>query len=447
MGNQHGASFFSKMCAPTYGQLQVGHASHFFNPLWTPLGVNVSGPEATQRFFRETLWYFNSKRHWQGGFPGKGRGGFIAGQALLTYCLPRKVLLITGREADESIWVQAAEAEELIAKGNLDYGRLSDDELFALLNHPLPPIRGKAAGRLAAKVNQLHQFKSKYQPNPIVPRLLEMIKSGKESERIIALQSLSGCHTPAIASQVEMVGEIVRGTHEPLAVRVAAARALGRGNFRDAALPYYNDVLKLVLEKRSEPDPFGHVDNQLSRALEDYFRNMTDETLEGFSPDKALTYRVAEKFLDHKRQRVRNIGVKMLEGIPLEDFHIVADKLMHVLENDDPAYHTYSSVLNADGIGILADLNIKEGLDLLEDGIFHGGGKWGFKYSALIKALPKYGAHAKPYIAKFETHKDINKEGDRFTPRWQEAVKKIEEDENPKKLMTVEEAIQIGKRR
>jgi hypothetical protein len=150
--------------------------------------------------------------------------------------------------------------------------------------------------------------------------------------------------------------------------------------------------------------------------------------------------------MEHKRQQVRGCGTGMLVGMPPEDFHIVADKMIYVLENKDPTYHSYHNAFSTSKpvIQVLASLGIKEGMDYMLDIIFNDTSKWGFRYRMVMENLPLYGGNAKPYIPKFEAHKDINKPGDRFTARWQEMVKAIQEDENPRKLTTLEEVRQLG---
>lgn len=443
MDNQKGAAFFSKVCIPTHNALTVGHASHFFNPLWTPLGASLSGPEVTHEFFERSLWYFNGKRDWKGGFPGKGRGGFFAGQALLTYCLPRKALIITGREADKSIWIRdRKEVDRLIAMNLVKPEDRSEEELLVMLRDPIIQERVKAASELSNRLS--HKWRQQLGKDPITPTLLENLLSGSDQEKIMALQVLGGIVKGPASQFAATYAAVVNAKEESLAVRAEAALAFR--NCDSAAFPYFNDLLRLTLEERTEPDPFGHVDTKIARAFEEIFRGLnTPESREGLNMDKNLRYRVARQFLTHPRQKVRGVGTDLLKDIPLEDFHIVGDNLLHVLRNDDPSYHTYSNALDAGAITVLADLNIKDGLDFLEYGIFHGDGKWGFKYGTLIKTLPKYGANAAPYIPIFEAHGNINKPGDRFTPQWQAAVKKIREDKNPPKLITAKEAIEKGK--
>jgi hypothetical protein len=458
LGNQKGASYFSKIAAPTHRQLTYGHASPFFNPLWTPLGASLSGPEVTQRFFKKSLWHFNSKRIWQGGFvltDSRLRGGSIPGQSLLTYCLPRKALLITGREADESIWVEAKEAEKLINMDKVDYKDKSLDEVIELFNSPFSQVRLKVIKYLHGCLAGIYQYSRQKGPDKITPRLHDLIEKGNDQQRICAIACLGPGTRKTIPATVELVGKILRDQNEPIRVRIEAAKTLVMKLGQEkATYSYYKDVLQLVLVERTQPDPFGHIDKEISRVISGLLVNInlikgknkkkkTPEKLPEFF-DQDLKFEVALKLLGHKRQKVREVGVKLLKGVSLKDFHLVGEALMRVLYGKDPDYHTYSSVLDADGIGILASLNIKEGLELLEHAIFKGGGKWGFKYRALIQALPKYGANAEPYIAVFEKHKDIGKNSGRFASDWNKSVKRIRNAKNPKKLITAKEAIEYG---
>lgn len=128
------------MAATAFDDLEQGHASTFFNPLWTQLGANLSGPEVTRQFFEKALRYHNLRRRWDGGYGDWGTEGADAGVALLVYCLPRKALIITGRDADRSIWVRGDAATEVVMRSKVDYDRKSTRELIALLGDPIPQV-------------------------------------------------------------------------------------------------------------------------------------------------------------------------------------------------------------------------------------------------------------------------------------------------------------------
>jgi len=467
-GNQKGATFFSQIAATSYDSLTSGHASSFFNPLWTPLGTSLSGPKVTHQFFKRSLWYFTGERHWAGGFPEVGNAGAVAGQALLMYCLPRKALLITGREADESIFIKDAEVTKVIMRSKIDYEKKSTDELLTMLNDTFIQVRLKTQGQLAkrsgkgkgkSKGKGKGKSKSKgkakstskgQEPNNITPKVLAMMKEGNDQMKVSGFSYLAKCNEDLQLKHTDFIVKTLRDRGESIKVRVAAATTLASTAFGKKALPYFNDILKMVLEKRLEPDPFDRVENELSKVLMFILKNSETKPLDKESKiDLDLLYKVSNKFFAHKRQNVRQAGAALAEGIAKDKFYLIANNIRKALTNDDPSYHSYSQAINVPAIDILANLNIKEGLDFLVGAIFNGGGgggKWSFKYKALMKALPKYGANAEPYIKKFETHKNINRQGTRYTAPWQKVVKQIREDKNPPKLISIDEVIKQGRK-
>ena len=78
LGNKEGTKFFAKCCATTYGNLNQGHASAFFNPFWTTLGAARSGPEVTSEYFKRILPYHNQRRMHDGDVAGRPREGHHA---------------------------------------------------------------------------------------------------------------------------------------------------------------------------------------------------------------------------------------------------------------------------------------------------------------------------------------------------------------------------------
>jgi hypothetical protein len=225
----------------------------------------------------------------------------------------------------------------------------------------------------------------------------------------------------------------------PLFVRVAAAEAIGSGDHKENAYPYYNDVLALLFEERdAKADPFNHIDVKISQAIDGICSEPFKANL---VTDKDLFYNAASKMLAHKRQFGRFTGIKMLRGMPKEDFPRVGKDLMVAIENKDPTYQSYHNVQDsvAPGVEVLASLNIKEGLDILLDNMLHAEGKWGFKQRMLYHALPLYKGNAKPYIPKFEQQPNIA--AGKTSTQWQNLVKAIEADENPAKLISLAEAL------
>ena len=67
---------------------------------------------------------------------------------------------------------------------------------------------------------------------------------------------------------------------------------------------------------------------------------------------------------------------------------------------------------------------------------------------AVISALQEYGANTKPALAKLQADPRLKtiEQGGRFARAWKAMVKAIEQDKNPRKLMSFEEAKKAGKK-
>lgn len=431
MGNQEGAGFFAQLSAPSYDGLEQGHASAFFNPLWTALGANLAGPEVTQQFFKKTLWYHNGMRKWDGGYGRQGKEGPMAGVALLQYCLPRKALIITGREADKSIWLKGQDAIDAIEMSQWDYKAMPAEKLIDLaMHHELPQVRRNASGALGEHRDAL------------TPKWIEYLKTGSDEEKLLAIGQYGWwIEMEQKADRLDDIGAILRDEDVALDVRVAAAESVAY--FGEQAHKYYMDIVKLILEEYPN-DPF-----QLNQqSLGGYLDILCSEPFsKGLITDKDIFYTAARKLMNHKRQKGRENGVKLLAEMPLEDFHRVADLVMHIIENKDATYHSYHAVQGSVGgaISVLAHLNIKEGIAPLLNEL-DTNGKWGFKVRMLCATLPKYGANAKEALQQLKADPRFEKiQNGRFKGIWNQMVTAIEEDQNPPPLMSVEEAIQAGK--
>lgn len=431
MGNNEGARFFAKLSATSYDGLETGHASTFFNPLWTPLGANLAGPEVTQQFLKKTLWYHNGQRKWHGGYGDSRKEGPMAGVALLQYCLPRKALIITGREAEESIWLKGQEATDAIEMSKWDYKSMSADKLIDLaMHHPIPQVRRAAGGNLCARRDSL------------TPKWIAYLQKGTDAQKRVAIGQYGWwIKMEQKADRLDDIGAILRDASVAMDVRVAAAGSVAY--FGESAYPYYMDMVKLILAEHPN-DPF----DLTSQSLGQYLNTLCKEPFgKGLVTDKDLFYQAARKLMNHKRQHARGPGVKMLADMPLEDFHRVADLVMHIIDNKDPTYHSYHSVQGSVGgaISILAHLNIKEGIKpLLHE--LDTNGKWGFKVRMLCATLPKYGGNAREALKQVQADPRFDGiQKGRFGGIWNKMVTTIEQDNHPVKLISLEDARKAGK--
>lgn len=432
--NREGLAFYSKLSAASHDTLEQGHASNFFNPLWTPLAASFSGPEVTRQFFENSLWLHTTYRDWKGRFirqgKEKGKEGSQTGVALLTYCLPRQALIITGREADETLWLKGDAATAVVQMGQIDYESQSVDELLAMFDHAIPMVRIRAVWSLRDRESSF------------LPKVVEMLESGSKLEKISALEYFGyKCPPEQAHSQLNKMGAILGDGNEDPEVRAKAAASLSFHG--EEAYRYYDAMLQLVVDEEPE-DRFGDIDQSVGESM---VRLCGTPFSAGLVTDKALFFTAAEKLMDHKRQHARSAGVKMLADMPLEDLHHVADDVMSIIRDKDRTYHSYHGWQHTIGpaIEVLAGLNIKEGLPYAAGIIDREGGKWGFKVRMLCAALPKYGANAQKALAKIKADERLDTiEDGRFGRMWRKMVTAIEEDSSPRRLVSLEEALEMS---
>jgi len=430
-GNTRGAAFFSRMSAAAHNTMETGHTGHYFNQLWTGLGANLAGSETSAAFFKETRWLHTLNRTWDGNFTYDDAGGGIfsyrglsdAGSHLLNYCLGRHKLFITGRDSDPSIWLKGREVADTIALATLDIKSKSDAELLALLDHPMPKVREEAVGALRGR------------PPKLVASIRKMVKAGSKKEKLSACGYFGEkCPSETTVPVLDDLASVMRDTREDIEVRAAAANALCRHG--EPAYKYYNDMLRIILA--DEPtDTFGHLDYTVGRSLNTL---CNDPYKAGLVKDKDLFYAAANKLLDHKRAVARATGGQLIANIPLVDFHYVADKVRYIMDDKDLTYQSYHNLgAMTEVISILANLNIKGGIEAALATFEVKTGKAGFKIKMLVNILPKYGANAKDALPKIKALF-----GGRLGKSLDAIVKKIESSTETRKMIGFEEAKQAG---
>lgn len=428
-GEKEAAVFFSRQAAAAHNIQETGHATHYFNVLWTPIGANVAGPAVSQAFFDRGNWVRTLYRSWNHRFTlngGKQNSCNDDGSLLLAYCIPRAKLVITGREADPSLWVKADEVQEVIGASEIDYKSLNVDQLIGLFGH------------LAPQVTRNAQWELRSRQGDFIPKLVKLMESGTVTEKRTAI-GFFGYQCPAewALPQTERLGAILKNTSEHPRVRAAAADALS--SHGEKAYVYYQDMLKFIMADEAN-DPFGILDKEIAMSMS---RMLPDPFASKQVIDKKLYYQAALKLADHPRQNTRAVGMDMLQGMPPADFHLVADKVAHVLKNNDPKYHSYHNPMSSSQAAalILSNMEVKDGLEWAWDMINSEGGKFGFKGRALLGIMKNYGPSAKTYLDKIEADPKLQKslsEG-KFKGLYDEMVKAVNTGE-AKPLKTLEEA-------
>lgn len=432
-GDKEGTAFFSQMSLAAHNTMETGHTGHYFNQLWTGLGANLAGPEATSAFFSETRWLRTLNRTWDGSFTYDDCGYKTpnysyrnisdAGSHLLNYCLPRHKLYITGRDADPSIQIKGKEVSDTVALATMEIGKKSDGELLELFGHPMPKLRIEAVWALRGREHKL------------LGAIVKMIKEGTENQRSSAIGYFGYKCPPELARPVrDDLGAILKDPAADLDLRADVAGALPW--LGEEAYPYFGDMLEIILA--DEPnDPLGRLDEVVGGGLNSM---CADPYSAGLVKDKELFYAAIHKLLDHKRASGRIAGIQLISKVPLEDFHRVADQVRYIIEDKDINYHSYHNMGPKTGaISIYANLNIGGGIEYAFASLEDPTGKAGFKIRMLMDVLPKYGANAKYALPK---DKAVN--AGKFQKQWDQMVAKIETSTGTTEMISFEDAKRIG---
>ena len=428
-GNTRGAAFFSRMAAAATDTMETGHTGHYFNQLWTGLGADLAGPETSAAFFKETRWLQTLNRTWDGNFTYddcEGRAGVFsyrglsaAGSHLLNYCLGRHVLMITGRNADKSIWLKGREISDTIALASIDFNSKNDDELLVYFDHPMPKVRGEAIATLRSRQHKR------------LDAIRKMLKEGTAIQRKSAIDYFgNGCPKEQLSMAQNDLASIMGDPKENIAVRALAAGALC--GLADAAYQYFDELLQLVMSDKRD-DKLGKIEEQLGASLNVLSKDFYSARL---VKNKERFYAVVNKLLDHKRASGRIAGMSLIANIPLEDFRYVADKIQYIMDDKDLTYHSYHNLgPKTQAISILANLNIQGGIEAAFETLETEGGKAGFKLRMLMDVLPKYGANAKYVLPKIKATN-----AGKFQKQWDAMVKVIESSTATRSMMTFDEA-------
>ncbi|MCF7956856.1 MAG: DUF6288 domain-containing protein [Phycisphaerae bacterium] len=436
------AQFFSRLCAAAHKKTEVGHTGTFFNTFWTPLGVNLSGPDTSAEFFKEHRWIHTLARRWNGGFVYQPPGGRFGGSRdnysglsssaafLMFYAAPRKKLYITGKEADESIWLTGQKAKAAVKAGLIDYKNMTDKPLLKLLAHPVPMVRRQAADDLGMREGDF------------LKPLRAMLKKGNYNGKVGACHGLAALKEKAAPAMDDLVA-VIRNPKENLWVRNRAVYALSSiGKPAQKAIPA---LLKESLKDKPE-DARGDLDKEiaitLSKIIEDPCR---------IELDKDLFYAAVKKFLDHPHHVTRAAAMNLIRNIPLEDIYVMADALIDVIMCNNTNYETYHNDKDrAMGLDILERLNISDGIDICIKTIETN--KWGQKWrvsgeNGRMATLVRYRANAKRVLPQLKAMRNGKSPLGRLGANVDEFLIAIEQSTETRKLISLEEAKRIGRER
>ena len=441
-GRADEARFFARMVTAAFKNREYGHTGQGFSYLWGLPGANVGGPQAAAAFFHEASWHFDLARRCDGSFTYDGAEQYGGGQTaddtysgrsgyyglspvatyVLTYALPLRKILITGRDASRAAWLDGKAVAEAITAGHFDLARehATNDELVAALGNWSPVVRGWAAEELA----------SRREAASLVPRLTALATGPDARARQGACEALGHLRDPA--SLPLLVGLL---THDDRWLRVKAAAAIkrmGRG-----AVPAIPALLRAVvstaepLEPVDWADPIQFGPGELAAVL---FDGPLEE--EVARTDPVLLHPAIRAVAGNPdgmaRATLRDLFEKVLTA---DDVRDLGPDILAAVQVRCPADTMFGNEIRMGGFKALARHRYVEGI---EAGVVfartQGGHGSESRTREIMETLATYGAAARSALPELEKLVDFFDE--------EVAAGGFPEDLNPLRTRAVEAAIE-----
>jgi hypothetical protein len=394
-----GATFFSRMSVASHGaERDTGHTGNYFNLLWALPGVSRSGHYATGAWMHEFgCWYFDLARQPDGTFchlgPPQDRDDKYSrwdatGAYLLSFALPLKKIVLTGKRPSRAKVVNQPGAMALVADGrgwsNRDrtsyYAKLSQKELLRRLESWSPVVRERAAMALSRTKKS------------VVSTLVKMLGSKSIEARYGACQALAKLRGRA-APAVKALQKCLR--HRDLWLRVKAAEALAQ--IGKQAMPAVPSLLKALARAPSGRDPRGMEQRYLCFTLFDRRGGMLRGSLEDV--DRRALYAAIRAGLKNEDGRARSAVGSIYEALSFETLEPLLPAIYEATMEPAPSGIMFADGVRVAGLNLLAKHRIEEGIGACVHYIRHqkqhGSEK---RVPKILEILKGYGAYAKEGI-------------------------------------------------
>ena len=454
LGDREAALFFSRMATAAYAEREAGHTGNFFGMLWALPGVARCGPLATGAYLKETDWYYDLARGWDGRFlfqgapanwGGMGEQGWdCTGAYMLAYALPLKLTVLTGRKPSVVPALSREAVAETIAAGRdfsfwtmeNPYEGRDTESLFAGLSSWSPAVRKRSASALGRREGDF------------VPRLLTLLDSPDRDTRCGACEALACLGPKADPAASRLRGLLTDPDPWLRTLAAEAIRRLGRQQ-RTAAIP---DLLRAVA--RNDPaDRRKSIQGALADALfvggPDYFYLPFDKrdpkaTLSGSldGVDRPLLYAAIKDILKNDNGWVVSQVAPVYKLLAPQDAAALLPDIVRAIRTPPASGEMFANVIRVAGGELLARLRIREGMELIVDVMperfgWHNG-------SRCINALACYGGAAREVLPRLREIRRVfaAKEPDhKNLPELDKLIIAIEADQHPPTLQSVPDFI------
>lgn len=456
LGDRQATAYFSKMATAAHAERETGHTGNFFNMTWAMMGVSRCGPNATGAYVRETSWYYDLARRWDGSFvhqgiPGQKSDSYsrwdVTGAYLLSYALPRKSLYITGKAPSNAPALTKAETASVIDDGrnftfwdsNASYDHMSDDELFKRLASWSPIVRVRAA-------RSLSHHKGEY-----AARLGKMLDGDNIHAVYGACEAIAHLG-PRASGAAGKLRKLLK-SDDPWLVSLAV-NALGTQDeaTRKAVTP---DLLKLMT--RAIPgDRRRIVQRALGTVLFSRPRGGTKgvfaDSLD-YDGDRRLLTAAVESILKNEDGRTRGLLNKVVPKVKDgEQLAAYLPAILAVTRTSAPSGIMFADGIRMAGLDLLSRMRIREGMQLCVEQIEPN--RWGEqgRIRRCLASLKRYGGNARSLLPKLREARRLiekrrwdQKKKRSFLDAFDDVIKTIENDKNPPKLRSAKDVIRGAK--
>ena len=416
LGNVRGAKFYGAMSAAASEEILLGHGGPVWNILWTGLGANALGPEATSAYSDRVHWLRTTTRTWNGRYVSiKGwgteidSGDWSTGSQLLNLCTSRRKLYITGKGMPKSLWVNKEKAKEIVEAGILDTS--SETALLKALGSPYPPVQSQAAKALAALDAN------------VANKVLRLLVTGDKRERIGAIYAIQKLKIDDVTKPLL---NIALNEKDDLWLRRLALGALA--NKADAKI-HASKLLEMLVKDKPYDEPYKELDLSLGRTL----LKLYEPSPYAANLNKELFYKGIIKLLNHKHKTGRSTAMRLIKMIPKEDLGRVIDKMIYIIEDKDKTYTSYCPGSGRqEALEILYRLGVKESMEYTVKTAKQGRG---VEQRARMRLLKTFGGEAKYLIPLIK--EILGKQADPIVKQIESATttrKMVSANEVPQKL-------------
>jgi HEAT repeat protein len=358
------------MVTASYRNREYGHTGQGFSYLWGAPGAHVGGGEALATFFRHASWHFDLMRRCDGSFTYDGGEQYGPGRtdddtyfgpssyyglspdacAILTYALPLKTLVITGRDAAPAHALSADDVAAAEASGRLDLDRkaMSDDELIDRLGDWSPVARGWAAEELGRRPSR----------DSVVKTLINLAE-GPDLHRAQGAAEALG-HARSAAALPVLVRLL---TAEDRWLRIKAAQALRQ--MGDLAKPVVPAMLRVIAET-SVPTLPVRWDDPIQLAQGELAATVFQGSLQNVAhdADSALLHAAIRAVAQNPDGMARATLTRTIgEALSLDDIRALGPDLLEAIATPSPADTMFANEIRMASLKALARHRFREGID------------------------------------------------------------------------------------